>query len=97
MPLMVMVLAIKKQRRLISSNILVVLHFDISHDSLTDLIRLIEQVRSTPRKKGGIYWTKVSIDTMVLAKSDLLTVDVSAESDFSRAQFTSLQPTTDTK
>src|SRR6266478_1520160 len=98
MRLLIMPLALKKQRRLISSNIFVFLHFDISHaDSLTDLIRLIEQVRSTPRKKGGIYWTKVSIDTLVLAKSDLLTVDVSAESDFSRAQFTSLQLTTDTK
>src|SRR5882762_9548534 len=98
MRLLVMALALKKQRRLISSNIFVFLHFDISHaDSLTDLIRLIEQVRSTPRKKRGIYWTKVSIDTLVLAKSDLLTVDVSAESGFSRAQFTSLQLTTDTK
>jgi len=29
---------------------------DISHaDSLTDLIRLIEQVRSTPREERGIY------------------------------------------
>jgi hypothetical protein len=35
---------------LISSNIFVFLHFDISHaDSLTDLIRLIEQVRSKPQ------------------------------------------------
>src|SRR6266404_9570800 len=67
MRLLVMALALKKQRRLISSNIFVFLHFDISHaDSLTDLIRLIEQVRSTPRKKRGIYWTKVSIDTLVL-------------------------------
>src|SRR6266851_3369153 len=66
MRLLVMALALKKQRRLISSNIFVFLHFDISHaDSLTDLIRLIEQVRSTPRKKRGIYWTKVSIDTLV--------------------------------
>src|SRR5467141_3141953 len=65
--LLVMALALEKQRRLISSNIFVFLHFDISHaDSLTDLIRLIEPVRSTPRKKRGIYWTKVSIDTLVL-------------------------------
>src|SRR6266550_7416206 len=83
MRLLVMALALKKQRRLISSNILVFLHFDISHaDSLTDLIRLIEQVRSTPREERGIYWTKVSIDTKVLTTSDLLTVDVSAESGF---------------
>src|SRR5216684_4764332 len=80
MRLLVMALALKKQR-LISSNIFVFLHFDISHaDSLTDLIRLIEQVRSTPRKKRGIYWTKVSIDTLVLATSNLLTVDVNGES-----------------
>src|SRR6266851_7011617 len=93
--MLVMILVLRKRCRLISSNILVFLHFDLSHaDSLTDLIRLIEQVRSTPRKKGGVYWTKVSIDTLVLAKSDLVTVDVTPESGFSRAPFTSLQPTT---
>src|SRR6266404_456340 len=63
----VMILVLRKRCSLICSNIVVFLHFDISHaDSLTDLIRLIEQVRSTPRKKRGIYWTKVSIDTLVL-------------------------------
>src|SRR6266581_4267200 len=65
--MLVMIVVLRKRCRLICSNIVVFLHFDISHaDSLSDLIRLIEQVRSTPRKKRGIYWTKVSIDTLVL-------------------------------
>src|SRR5260370_17592388 len=78
--MLVMISVLRKRCRLICSNIVLFLHFDISHaDSLTDLIRLIEQVRRIPRKKRGIYWTKVSIDTKVFPTFDRLTVDVNTD------------------